>query len=140
MANKVQVGAGLNLLLNGANYGIITDFQYQMLSPRVANRGIDTMEMSELAPTTVEVQGTVQVLMLRDDEGLEGRQLTAGLPYISTERYFSLMLQDRSTGFIVMTISYASIEGQSWAVRPRNLVQGQFTFKGLMARTHYNQR
>jgi hypothetical protein len=102
-------------------------------------QGLDSMEMTELAPTTVRVQGTIQLLMQRNDEGLEGRQVTAGLPYISAEHYFSLMLQDRQSAFIIMRIDHASVEQQTWNPVAKGMVQGQFSFKGLMAKNHYNQ-
>lgn len=138
MANRIQVGANTICWINGQRWGAVTGFSYQQSSPRAEERGIDSMEMFELSPTVVSVQGTIQLLMIRDQEGLEGRQITAGLPYISTEHYFSIMLQDRSSGFIIMRIDNASVEGQSWAVMAKSFVQGQFSFKGLMAKNHYN--
>jgi hypothetical protein len=78
--------------------------------------------------------------MIRDDEGLEGRNITAGLPYIPEERYFSLMLQDRFSGFIIFRADYCKVEGQAWNINAKQMVVGQFSFKGLTARNHFNQR
>ncbi len=138
MANRIQVGANTVCWINGQRWGAVTDIVYQQSSPRSEERGIDSMEAFELSPTVVSVQGTISLLMVRDDEGLEGRQVTAGLPYIATEHYFTIMLQDRASGFIVMRIDNASVEGQSWRHAAKSIVQGQFSFKGLMAKNHYN--
>ena len=139
MANRVQVGANLVCIINGQKWGAVTGIQYALASPRMQERGLDSMEAAELAPTIVSVSGTIQILMQRNDEGLEGRQVTAGLPYISAEHYFSIMLQDRQSAFIVMRIDYASVENQTWNPIAKGMVQGQFSFTGLMAKNHYNQ-
>jgi hypothetical protein len=139
MPNKLQVGANLVCIINGQKWGAITGLQYTLSSPRMEERGLDSMEMTELAPTVVSVQGTIQLLMQRNNEGLEGRQVTAGLPYISAEHYFSIMLQDRQSAFIVMRIDHASVDNQTWYPVAKGMVQGQFSFKGLMAKNHYNQ-
>jgi hypothetical protein len=139
MSNRIQVGANLLCIINGQRWGAVTGMTYRLLSPRTEERGLDSMEMTELTPTTVSVQGTVQILMQRDDEGLEGRQLTAGLPYISSEHYFTLMLQDRASAYIAMKIDHASVDEQTWNPMAKGMVQGQFSFKGLMAKNHYNQ-
>ena len=138
MPNRVQIGANVVCWINGQLWGAVTGLQYSANSPRLEERGIDSMEAFELSPTTVSVTGTIQVLMLRNDEGLEGRQVTAGLPYISTEHYFSMMVQDRSSGFIIMRVDNASVDAQSWSYASRSLIMGQFSFKGLMAKNHYN--
>jgi hypothetical protein len=139
MGNRVQVGANLICIINGQKWGAVTGIQYSLASPRMQERGLDSMEATELAPTVVSVTGTIQILMQRNDEGLEGRQVTAGLPYISTEHYFSIMLQDRQSAFIVMRIDFASVENQTWNPIAKGMVQGQFSFTGLMAKNHYNQ-
>jgi hypothetical protein len=135
----VQVGANLICIINGQRWGAVTGIQYTLASPRMEEQGLDSMEATELSPTVVRVQGTIQILMLRNDEGLEGRQVTAGLPHISAEHYFSIMLQDRQSAFIEMRIDHASVESQTWNPVAKGLVQGQFSFKGLMAKNHYNQ-
>jgi len=137
--SKLQVGANVVCWINGRQWGLVTDMDYNELSPREPEYGLDSMEPAELGPTTTLVTGVIRVLMARDNEMLEGMQVTAGLPYISSERYFSIMLQDRTSGFVIMTIDYASIDGQSWSVANKNLVRGQFNFKGMMVRNHYNQ-
>lgn len=139
MPNRIQVGANLVCIINGQKWGAVTGMQYTLSSPRMEERGLDSMEATELSPTTVGVQGTIQLLMIRNDEGLEGRQVTAGLPYISSEHYFSIMLQDRQSAFIEMRIDHASVENQTWNPIAKGMVQGQFSFKGLMAKNHYNQ-
>ncbi len=138
MLNKVQVGANVVCWINGQQWGAVTGLQYNENSPRTEERGIDSMEAFELAPTVVGVTGNIQLLMVRDSQGLEGRQVTAGLPYISSEHYFSMMLQDRTSGFIIMRIENASVDGQSWSPVARGMVRGQFNFKGLMVKNHYN--
>lgn len=139
MPNRVQVGANIVCIINGQRWGAVTGLTYRELSPRMEERGLDSVEMTELSPTVVSVQGTIQLLMQRNDEGLEGRQVTAGLPYISSEHYFSLMLQDRQSAFIVMRVDNASVDEQTWNPMAKGMVQGQFSFKGLMVKNHYNQ-
>ena len=140
MANKIQTGAGSIVLLNGQMWGIVTGLQYQLSSPRAEDRGLDSLEAFELGVTTTSVAGSISVLMLREDEGLEGRNITAGLPYISEEQYFTLEIQDRASGFSILKIEFCSLESQGYQFQPKNLVQGTFSFKGIQGRTHFTQK
>ncbi len=140
MPNKLQVGANIICRINGQDYGIVSGIQYTLTSPSDEERGIDAIEPFELSATITQVQGVIQVFMLRNDEGLEGRNITAGMPYIPEERYFSLMLQDRYSGFMIFKADYCRVESQSWNMQTKSIVTGQFAFRGLTARNHFNQR
>lgn len=140
MANKLQSGASVRCVINGQNMGTISDFTYTMLSPRDEDRGLDSLEAFELSPNLVGVQGSFSVFMVRNDEGLEGRNVTDGLPHISREKYFSILLQDRLTGFIFFKAERCSVEHQTWKLVARGLVTGQVSFKGTMGYTHFSQQ
>jgi hypothetical protein len=137
--NKIQVGANIVCRINGKIWGAVTGLQYRLLSPHIEDRGVDSMVAAELSPTITSVMGTVQVMMIRDNEMLEGIGATQGLPYIATEQYFSLSIEDRSDGFSTLRVDRALVEEQQWNMATKTVVTGQFTFKGLQGLTHYNQ-
>lgn len=139
MANRVQSAAGTVCLINGQVFGIVTGLSYQLGSPRTEYRGLDSLVPFELGISSVSVSGTIQVLMLRENEGLEGRGITAGLRFVEQEPYFTMELQDRASGFSIMKIDDASMEVQGWQFAAKSLVSGSFTFKGITAKTHMNQ-
>lgn len=137
--SKIQVGANVVCRINGKIWGAVTGIQYRMISPRFENRGIDSIVAAELEPTITTVMGTVQLVMIRDNEMLEGIGATQGLPYISTEQYFSFSIEDRTDGFSILKVERALVEEQQWMMATKQLVTGQFTFKGLQGLHHYNQ-
>lgn len=140
MPNKLQIGANITCRINGQDTGIVFDIQYSMSTPHSEDRGIDSLEPFDLSPNMTEVMGTIQVYMLRNDEGLEGRNVTAGLPHIPEGLYFSLQLEDRDSGFLIFKADHCVCEVQQWRMATKSIVVGQFSFKGLTARTHMNQR
>lgn len=139
MSNKIQTGANTLCFLNGQQTGVVTAINYRELSNHLPEFGLDSPEAFELSPTTVMIQGQIQVLMLRDDEALEKRGVTDGLPHIATEPYFTLEIQNRLSGFSIMKVERAKIDDQSWNVSAKGFYVGSFTFKGLMVKNHSNQ-
>ena len=137
--NVIQVGADVVCRINGKIIGSVTGLQYRLLSPRVEERGIDCLTGFELAPTGTSITGTIQIVMVRNNEGVEATGATSGLPEVLNEPYFALHIEDRANGFSILKASQASVEEQTWDIRARGIVMGQIVFKGLLAANHFNQ-
>lgn len=137
--NVVQVGANVVCRINGQVFGSVTGLMYRLLSPRMEERGIDSIQGFELAPVASSVVGSVQMIMVRDSENLEATGATAGLPDVLGEKYFELHIEDASDGFSILKAEQVSVEEQMWTMTAKNVVSGQFTFKGLVAKPHFNQ-
>jgi hypothetical protein len=134
MRNKILAGAGVKCMVNGVDWGTVVAVQYTIATPREEDRGVDSLLPFELSPTTAQVTGTIQLLKLRGDGGLEAKDIANPLPYLDTEQYFSIQLHDRQTGAIYLSVANASVESQSWNFAAKATVTGQFAFRGLMAR------
>jgi hypothetical protein len=138
MRNKVLVGAGIRCLLNGVDIGIVTGIQWNIQTAREEEKGIDVLGAYELSPTSTSVSGSLSILKIRDDGGLEGWSIVKPLPQISEDEYFTLELKDRLSASTYLKVEHAAIDGQSWSVSARGIASGQFSFHGLTAKSNYN--
>jgi hypothetical protein len=134
--NRTLVSGGVSCYINGKEIGWVTGISFQSNTPRRAINGIDTLVPFELVPLSTEVGGTVQVVKMLGDESLEYRGLLGGAKKIITEKYFTLALVQRNAAgaaWILFRADECSVESQSWDIQPKNVVSGQFTFKGIEA-------
>lgn len=133
MANpQTVVAARLVCYVNGVRYGKVTGFHYSSETSHKEARGIDSLVPYELMPTSVRVTGSMSVVRTTADGGLEGAGLTAPIPDIPRERYFSLTVLDRMTDTVVFRADQCKVTSQSWAVEARSPVSGQFTFQAII--------
>ena len=137
MRNKILTGAGIRCLVNSVDLGVVTGIQYNIATAREEDRGIDSLAPFELSPTSTSVSGSISLVKIRDDGGLEGHNIVKPLPYISEDEYFTLELKDRLTGSTYLKVTHAAVDGQSWSAQARGIVTGQFSFHGLTAKTSY---
>jgi hypothetical protein len=130
-SQRVLSGAGVTVEINGTDWGVITAVQLQMNTPHKPIPGIDSIENFELAPTSATVSGTIALLRVLGDGGLEGREITSKQPDVIYEKYFQLRLTERATGKLLFQANRCVVESQQWSYQTRALVQGSFSFTGL---------
>ncbi len=140
MAGKLQVGAAVVCRINGIDYGFVTGIKLDTPTPRGKARGIDSPFIIDLMPTTIETGGSVEVLRLINDGGLEARNLVLSPRYFIVEKHFTLELVERQTDTILYRAKYCSVENQSWNVVAKGMVTGTFNFTGVVAYNDYSGR
>lgn len=131
MKSHLLVGAKVRLYVNGKPYGRVQDFRWSVESPKEEKRGIDSQEPFELAPTTVSVNGNLNVLRISGDGGAEGAGFTVQYPDLSRERYFSLVLVESNTDLVLFQARRCSLLSQSWGVPSRGIVTGSLSFRAI---------
>lgn len=131
MPGRVVVGASILVFINGYLYGQVTGLRWDSQTPTAARMGIDSMTAYELSPTTAKVSGSVSVLRLHGDGGLEGRGIVAPFSHIPRERYFSILVIDRKNRKILHRADHCKVATQSWNYTTRARVEGSFTFEGI---------
>lgn len=129
--SKVVVGAGLSVFVNGKIYGQVTAFKWDSGTPLKANMGIDSLIPYELANIATKVSGSMSLIRVHGDGGLEGRGIVAPLTHVELEKYFSILVVDRLTGLDVFRADHCKASSQSWQVSARGKMEGSFTFEGL---------
>jgi len=128
---KVLRGADIKVYINGQPIGVATAVRWEASDGRHAIYGIDQYTPFELAPGQTEIKGTVELVRLRIDGGLEGRGIHAPESKIMLEKYFALALVDRSTDTAILVVDNAAVNQQSWQVMAKGEVTGSFTFEGI---------
>lgn len=137
MRNKLAVGAGIRCLINNVDIGIVNGIQWQFMTAREEDRGLDALEPFELSPTHTSVQATVSVYRMRDSGSLEVFNIVKPLSRIPEDEYFTLELKDRLTGSTYLKVEHAAVDSQSWSASAKGLVSGQFSFHGLTAKSNF---
>lgn len=134
MSQKILTGANLVVYVNARPYGLVERFTWTEATPSRENRGIDTVEALELAPTHSSVSGTMEIWRLKADGGLEGAGLKTHSRQMNRGRYFSLTLIDRITDEIFFQADRCRVDSQTWPVAVKQLVKGTVSWKGLSMR------
>lgn len=129
--SRVIVGPRVVCYLNGRAIGRVTDFGFESLTPKKSIRGIDVSNIVELAPTTVEARGTINLIRLAEDGGIQGIGIAAKFTDVSREKYFTIQLIDRLTDTTIFFTNTASCTGESWNVPAKGRMQGSFSFQCL---------
>lgn len=129
--SRNQVAAHLIVFINGRMFGEATSFRFSSQTPHKANHGLDQLEPYELMPVGTKVTGTIGSLRLRNSGGLEGRGIVAPFSHVGHERYFSILVMDRTNGTAFFRAENCKVLSQDWDVQPRQRVMGQFTFEGI---------
>ncbi len=141
MANSNNiVSAHLVVFINGFVYGRVTGLSWNPQTPRIARRGLDSIMAYELSPGPAIVTGSMNVLRLHGDGGLEGRGIVAPFEHIPEERYFSILVVNRKTGQRVYQADHCMVTGQTWNQEARGRVSGSFNFEGIAWRNEAEYR
>ena len=143
MADFVQIGSNIVVLINNKSVGTITSFQYNVDYGKKSIRGIDNPFPQEIAPGPQTVRGQIGMIRLKDDS-LENRGITsdqvsrdAGISQqvitnMLTEPYISITLMDRHVSMVVFRCDRATVMSQEWRVNARGIFEGSFSFEGFL--------
>ncbi len=132
MGSSLIVSAQVLCYINGIPYSKVTAFQFSSETAKKEIRGLDSSEPYELAPTTNTVHGSLSVLRLLGDDGLEGDGITAPFLDQINQKYFSLLIVERRQNTVLFRADRCTITSQSWEMPARGMVTGSFTFTGII--------
>lgn len=124
-------GPSVAAYVNGKVLGIVYSMDFTSSTPRKRVMSIDSLIAQELAPVGTSVSGTLGIYRLRGGGGIEGAGLTAPLPDLSQESYFSIVLLDIITKFIIFSARSCSVESQSWSAVTKQYLTGTIAFSGI---------
>lgn len=132
MANqRILVGAGVDVYINGKNWGTVNSFIWESSTPHEEQRGIDTTSPFEYAIGQTSVSGQVSLFKVQNNGGLEGLGVTGGYKDYLRERYFTLLLIEQKTQTILFKADRCCVQSQTWKVEAKAQVQGAFNFSGI---------
>lgn len=127
----ILTGADLSIYINGAPFGIASELRWTIRNNRKAIYGIDNETPFEIPTGQRIIEGTINCYYLRSSGGLEGIGVLADGGDIIFEKYCTLVVVDRVTGDVVLSVQKMSAGDQSWSSAPKQLVTGNFAFMGI---------
>lgn len=130
--SRIVKGADLKIYINNKLFGLVLNFTWQAGNGRRPIYGIDNPEPQEIADGQNFVSGTIAVVRLRDDAGLEGYGVVAQPHETTREKYTTITVVDRVTDRPIFTCDKARIKSQSWNVTARDMLTGSFQFDGIV--------
>ena len=130
MAHKLASGPRIVVYINGKKYGRVVSIEITSSTPHRSIDGIDEVTPAELAPTRCKISGTIHVLRIVGDGGIEGVGVTTQFNNISKQKYFSLTLKDLGTDHTLFQINNCVVENQQWSMAAKSIVSGAFSFTG----------
>lgn len=128
---KLVVAAKVLMYVNGKLYAKATSFQWSSATPRRKIRTIDIPVPVELAATTTDVTWTIGCLRIIGDGGLQGSGVVAQQTDISLEKYFSLLLVERTSGLTIFKSDYNNVDSEAWQLASKTVMSGTVSGSGI---------
>lgn len=135
MSGQPIVGANLKLYINNRPFGIATNIEWTRQDQHKAVYGIDSIVPYELLPQTTSINGKVSFTAIKRDGGLIGRSIVARTTEILREKYISIVLVDRDSGFIILRVDQCIVTTQSYKADAKGILRGVFSFEGIESST-----
>lgn len=129
--SQLVTGAKVILYINGNPYAMVTSFRWDSATPKRAIYGLDSATPYELAPGQTKITGSIGLVRLSGDGGLEGAGIVAPAPQAIREKYFTIQLVDRSTDTQLFAADKCSVLNQGWEVGAKGLMSGNMSFEAL---------
>lgn len=130
---RLITAARILVFINNRLYGRCGGISWQSVTPKKAARSVDIPYVQEYMPTTFEVTGSMTVYRMIGDGGTEGAGIQAAQIDISREKYFTMILVERSTDTAILQIDNATVQSQSWSVSAKGVLMGQIGFSGIIS-------
>lgn len=127
---KSHNGGDVRVFINGRAYTPVTAIRWTASSSRHEINGIDQSIPFELVTGVCSVNGSLEILRIRDAGGIQGPGIAAPERLILQERYFSLTVIDRISDTVLLQINEASVTDENWQAG-RGQVSGSVGFKGI---------
>ena len=131
MSSVTIKGASVILHVNGKPYAEVSSFDFSSATPAREIRGIDNIEVLELAVTTGSCSGAIGVYRLIGSGGAEGIGISTAYDELPALKYVMFQLIERLSDTVIFQATQARLENQGWSVAARGLMTGHLTFKAL---------
>lgn len=128
---RLEHGARLILTINGSLIGAVTNFSFTNTTNRVDIRGIDLLHSQEIGPSSVIVNGTINLLRPLGIGGAQGIGLLAQSSDIPNEKYVTLLMTDLVTDQNFFKSDYVQVLSESWTVSPKQYTVGTINFTAI---------
>ena len=129
--SPILVGAHVVVYVNGTMFGRVAGLSHSMDSPIRELHGVDTYLPIELVRGPVSIRGNMTLYRLHNDGGLESAGMIGTWNDLTREKYFSILVLDRSTDTVVFRADRCGVSSQNWTYG-KGYVMGNVGFNGLL--------
>jgi hypothetical protein len=129
---KLVSAAKVLVYINGKLFGRVVSFQWNSITPRKKIHTIDIPYPVELAATITEVTWTMGVLRSIGDGGMQGAGVVADQALLSREKYFTILLVERTSNLTLFKADYCATDSESWQISAKSLMSGQVSGSGII--------
>lgn len=124
-------GAKVLCYINGKLYAKVTSFQW---TSTTSGKELETIDMElpvEIAATRSRLGFSMSLLRQIGDGGIEGPGITAFQGQVIREKYFNVILIERTSGLVLFRSDFCKVQQQSWSITAKNLMSGQVSCSGI---------
>jgi hypothetical protein len=123
-ASRIVVAAKVLVYVNGVLFGQCTSFAWNSATPHKKIRTVDIQFPVELASATSEINWTMGVLRTIGDGGLQGAGIIAPQNLLSKEKYFTLLLVERTSSLQLFRADMAVADAENWQINAKGKMEG----------------
>lgn len=131
MRSRVIAGAKVICYINGQVFARVTGFAFSIDTPIKEIRGLDSPIPYELAVTHGRCVFTMNLVRTIGDGGAEGSGMSAPFEDIANQKYFSVMLIERSSDTVLFQADFCMAQSQSWDAPAKGLMSGRLAATAL---------
>jgi hypothetical protein len=128
----VLTGNNIRLYINNKLYKTVQSITFTVSYNTTVLYGIDSVYGQEIAPTKVEVNGSVQGIRLKSSGGLQAQNIRPLYSDFSAGGYISLRINDRSSNEDIIFIPQAMVTRETHTVATKGSYKLNFEFFGLV--------
>ncbi len=131
MNSRLLVGAGLRCYINGQPFGRTQSGDFGIEYPRRAVDVLDSFFPAEMIQGATRTTGSLHIYRTHGDGGAQSAGIVAPLADLALEKYFSILILDRSTDTVVFRADQCSMVSERWGLPTRGYVMGVINFMAI---------
>lgn len=128
----VITGAQITISWNNQQYKEVADINFTINYEQDEIYGIDSLYVQELADGRISVEGTVSGFRLKNNGGLQGKNMRPLFTDVGASPYISLLVQDKTTNEQILFVAQCKIVSESHSIPSRGVYKLNFNFKGII--------
>jgi len=133
MAVPVTItGAQISIFWNNTQYKEIADITFTVSYGEEEVYGIDSQYPQEILGGKISISGNVTGFRLKNNGGLQAKNLRPLFTDVSAAPYVSLRVSDRSTSEDIIFIPQCKITEESHTIPSKGVYKLNFSFKGMV--------
>jgi hypothetical protein len=131
---QTMAAANIRVFINGIVMPNISSLQYSISNGEEEIFGIDSQNAQEISSTKSTVNGTISGIRIKSSGGLQSRKMVPLLGEVLEGNYFSIRIEDSSSGFNILFVPYAKVSREDTQIQAKGTVKFSLNFVGILAR------